>query len=300
MQRLRIAILAVAGFALLTGRAVAQTEEWIPVYPRPLEEAARFLEAEYHAPVTYEDPLWLWAGDSVVRGSDPDSPMARWLWDRKLNLPQETSRAEGGKLDAALVQRVIDAYHAQNPADARFKVIESSLGLHIVPGSAHDGSGRMVAVTALLDTVISVPEAARMPSEHFEAICQAVTDASGVKVTNGQQWMDQFFAPNGAAPRRFAAQILSAQEKEPYSFRWGATGMSARAALVDLLRTSATTLSWALMCHPNLKRQNSECVLNLTPIVIAVTGDDGKPDRKSISFDRCGDCAFLKYVQPGR
>jgi hypothetical protein len=287
-------ILAVTGFSLLAGRAVAQTRDWIPVHPRPLAAAARLLQAEYRAPVTYEDPLWLWAGDSVVRGSDPDSPTARWLWDRKLNLPQETSRAEGGKLDAALVQRVIDAYHAQNPADARFKLIESSLGLHIVPAYAHDESGRMVAVTALLDTVISVPEAPRMPSEHLAAICQAVTDASGVKITSGQQSMDQAFAPNGVVPHRFAAQTLNAQEKEPYSFRWGATGMSARAAVVDLLRTSATTLTWALMCQPNLKRQNSDCVLNLTPIVIAVTGDDGKPDRKSISYDRCGDCAFLK------
>jgi hypothetical protein len=283
-----------AGLSLVVAVALAQTADWNPIVPRPLEEAQLFLENQYEKPVTYEDPVWRWIGDSVAVGSQTDGPFGRLLWDRHLDLPDGVTAQENRKLDARLVQRVVDEYHRQNPGDTRFKVVESSLGLHILPAYVHDENGTLVEASSLLDTKITVPSAARMPSEHFRAICEAITNASGTRVDFGGQWLDQFLAPNGAVPRYGAETLLTAKEKEPYSFQWAASGVPAREALIGLIESSSTTLTWALLCRPSLKPQDRFCVLNLGPIQVTRADSDGKLVKKSLSYDRCGKCEFLK------
>ena len=110
----------------------------------------------------------------------------------------------------------------------------------------------------------------------------------------GGKWLDQFFAPNGAVPRYGAEILFTAKEKEPYSFQWGASGVPAREALVGLIESSSTTLTWALLCQPSLRPQNRSCTLTLAPIRLTRADDDGKPVKKSLSYDRCGKCEFLK------
>ena len=161
-----------------------------------------------------------------------------------------------------MIQSVIDAYHQQNPGGTRYKVIESALGFHIVPMFAHDENGAMVATSSLLDTRITVSRMQRMPSEHIRAICEALTAASGTRVQAGGKWIDQFFAPNGAVPRYGAARLLRAEEKAPFSLEWGVSGIPAREALIQLLLSSRTTLTWALLCQPSLageQRMHSYC-----------------------------------------
>jgi hypothetical protein len=253
-----------------------------------------FLENQFEKPVTYEDPVWRWLGDSVAAGSQSDGPFGRLLWDRQLDLPNGSTAQESPKLDVHVVQRIVDAYHRQNPGDTRFKVVESSLGLHILPAYVHDENGTLVEASSLLDTKITVPSAARMPSEHFRAICEAITNAAGSRVDLGGKWLDQFFAPNGTVPRSGATALLTAKEKEQYSFKWGASGVLAREALIGLIESSSTTLTWALLCRPTLTPQDRFCVLNLAPIQLTRANGDGKPVKRALTYDRCGKCEFLK------
>lgn len=293
-MRIQNATAIAIGLSLVAISAFAQTVEWNPLYPRPLDQARLFLENQYEKPVTYEDPVWRWIGDSVAVGSEPDGPFGRLLWDRHFDLPREVTREENPKLDVRLVQRVIDAYHQQNPGDTRFKVAESSLGLHILPALVHDENGVLVEASSLLDTRITVPSAARMPSEHFRAICEAVTSASGTKTDLNDPWLDQAFAPNAAVPPKGGAARFTAKEKEPYSFNWGASGVTARDALIQLIASSNTTLSWALLCEPSLRPKNRSCALNVVPLIVTRAGPDGKPDKKYRTYDRCGKCELLK------
>jgi hypothetical protein len=209
-------------------------------------------------------------------------------------MPNGVTAQEVPKLDSNLVQRIIDAYHQQNTGDTRFKVVGSSLGLHILPAYVHDQNGRLVEASSLLDTKITVPSAARMPSRHFRAICEAVTRASGTRVDYGGQWLDQFFAPNGRIPPRGAETLFTEKEKEPYPFQWGVSDVPAREALIGLIESSSTTLTWALLCGPSLRPEDRSCVLNLTAIQLTRADADGKPVRRSLSYDRCGECEFLK------
>ena len=79
---------------LLAGMPLfAQGDDWLALHPRPLEQARLFLENLYEKPVTYEDPVWRWIGDSTALGTDPEGPMGRWLWDRHLDLPPSLTRA---------------------------------------------------------------------------------------------------------------------------------------------------------------------------------------------------------------
>jgi len=262
--------------------------------PRPLMDAALLLEARYAKPVTYEDPVWLWRGDSYLAGYDENLPMALALKGRSLTLPKGLTPAETPTLNAALVGRVLDAYHSQNATDTRFKVTESRLGLHITPTQFHDAQGQLVPASTLLDVEIRVPEARRMASGHLQALCDAVTTSAGTSLINGGLWFDEFYAAGGLVPPRFATKVLTEKEREPYTFVWGATTMIARDALLSLLDSSGTTLSWRLLCQPSAKPQDRFCVLNVVPIRVPAIGADGKPlldaagkpQMQSVSYDR--------------
>ena len=289
------AILAMAvGVPLAAASAFGQAAGWDPLHPRPLNQLRLFLENQFEKTVTYEDPVWRWVADSVAVGSEPEGPMGRLLWERRLVLPAGVTRQENATLDMHLVEHIIDAYHRQNPGDTRFKVIESSLGLHIVPSFVHDEDGILVAATSLLDTRITVPRAARMPSEHFQAICAAIARTSGIRVDLADPWLDSVFAPNQAVPGRGGAARLSAKEKTPYSFEWGASGVPAREAMIELSAASNSTLSWGLLCQPTLKPQDRWCTLNVVALVVTRPGLDGKPEKVYRTYDRCGKCEFLK------
>jgi hypothetical protein len=182
---------------------------------------------------------------------------------------------------------------ARTRATLAFTVVESSLGLHIIPAQARDENGTLVKAGSLLDATVTVPSASRMPSEHLRALCEAVTSSSGTKLDLAAKWADQFFAPNHAVPPYGAAALLSIQERAPYSFSWGARDVRARDALIALVESSSTTLSWALLCQPSLKPENRSCTLNVAPLQVTRTGPHGEPIRKALSYDRCGKCDFL-------
>ncbi len=268
---------------------VARQDEPIDILaPRPLEVLARgLLYQRYGVVVTFEDPVWQWRGDVNIRGNDESAPHAQWLKDRRLMLlPGWLTPERAPKLDAAALGRLLDAYHAQNDDGTRFKVLESRLGLHIVPAQFHNAAGQLVATSSLLDTRITVPVSARMASGHLKALCAAITAFSGTKVYDNGQSLDSAYAANGLIPRRNAAALLPEQEKARYAFAWGVNWVPAREALLLFIDQSATTLQWGFLCRPSAKPADRFCVLNLGPLLTKESLPDGKTVEKPVYFDR--------------
>jgi hypothetical protein len=254
--------------------------------PRALSDALLIVEQRYGKAIFYEDPVWQWQGDVDLRGQHPGEAWGWWLKMRHFTLPRGLDPKATPELSKGVVENVLGAYHEQNSDGTTYRVVDTPLGPDVVPLSFHDSSGAVVAATPVLDTVISVPFEARMPSEHLEAFCAAVRRASGIRVDPGADWMDEFFAANKIVPPRSAAQLLSRGAKAPFSFLWGAEAMPAREALLKLLDQSATTLRWRLLCRPSAKAADRFCILNIAPPQLGSVGPDGSYQLDAHDFDR--------------
>lgn len=255
---------------------------------RPLDAVANLLAGRYAQGISYEESMWLWKGD--LRIGDDNWRWARWPKDRTFVLPAGLTPEQTPVLDAPLLQGVVNAYDRQNPDGPTFRVTSTKLGLLILPEEVHDESGNRVAATTLLDTVISVPVALRTPAAHLAAIRDAVNAASGQQLKVQDFQFNSFFAPNGLIPLKWMAR----GDLGKYSITWGAQLVTAREALISLLDLSGTTFTWELLCQSSAQPQDRFCVLNVGPIQLTVTGPDGKPERKSLTDDRCGKCPSLR------
>jgi hypothetical protein len=90
--------------------------------------------------------------------------------------------------------------------------------------------------------------------------------------------LDSFYVANGYMIR----EPVTAAERPYMLFEWGASQMSAREALIDLLKNSATTMSWTLACKPDFFHGNQQqCMIGFHPLTV-----NGRP----IWFDRCTKC----------
>ena len=238
------------------------------VAPRPLYDVAILLKARYHKVVTCEEPVLVWSRDLLTKGRDPEGPMGLWPKDRRFVIPERLSPARMPELDLAALQSIVESYNLQDGDGPLFRATESPFGLHILPLQMHAANGELVKAVSLLDTRVSVSSALRMPSEHFRALCAAVTASRGrtLQFFYARKWLDDEFAPNGLRPPKGAAQLLPAKEKERYSIVWGAPNVTARAALMTLADLSATKLTWYLLCQPSAKPENRFCVLNMDAI----------------------------------
>jgi hypothetical protein len=262
--------------------------------PFPLAEFAELIQGRYARPVTYEDALLVWRGDQdEIR--ETGRPR---LKTRLFTLPGGLSPAETPGLDAALLRRALAAYHQQNDGP-RFDVRESRMGLHIVPAQVAGMDGQLAPSVNLLDSVITVPRARRTPTEHFRALCAALTVSSGVTVdfNGGFRPVEVLFLPNGNMPPHV---IWSEADKEPILIEWGAPGIPAQEALISLLDPSATTLSWELRCPAGEGRQGRRCLLSIVTIDITSTLPDGSTSAgRQMLYDRCTNCPPL-LPPPGR
>ena len=207
---------------------------------------------------------------------------------RSFQLPFRVGGADAPALDAALVGRILDAYHVQNDGP-KFRVANSSYGLHIVPALANDAGGRLAPAVSLLDMIVAVPAARRSPSGHLQALCDAVSAGSGTKMLCGPSMQfNQHFAHAGAAcPGGFSVNI-GAPVPSDCQFEWGATPGPARAALIGLLEQSSTTMTWQLLCGP--QASGRPCVLSAGPLIVTAAGADGQPRRNYLLYDRCTVC----------
>jgi hypothetical protein len=166
--------------------------------PRPLADAAAEIETTLGVSISYEDAALIYSGD-YARALDTE-------WGRKWAEEDSRFRARnplgliGGSLELHFVidpvsrkpivpvhqilQNLIDQHKARaNPGE--FKLLTVGDGFSIVPGAVRDTNGLTVPEHSPLDFQISFPLERRSGMATLETICQAVTAASGRKVTIG-------------------------------------------------------------------------------------------------------------------
>ncbi len=266
--------------------------------------AADVVGGRYAVAVTCEDPILLRRDAMALTGTHPERAMSYRKVEQAFVVPEELSPGITPKLSSASLVKLLDAYYRANPDGPRYRILESSYGFHLVPESVRDERGQLVRATTVLDAIITVPREVRTPSDHLQAIGEAVTRASGFKLdASGSMTADLLYAANGVVPTKMTLiRAYSGDEavKLPYSFPWGVSGVSGREALLSFLDKSATTLTWRLHCNPHPEPAKSLCWLWTEALVATVTGPDGTPERKTLSYDRCVTCPPLGRPFPRR
>jgi hypothetical protein len=230
----------------------------------------------YGRVVTYEEPLLTWSGE--LEPANGRNPNLKWAIRAKLQaftMPENTGIEPNA---GVLLENTLQAYHAQS-GGTRFRVLSSELGYHLVPEQVHDETGHLAPAHSVLDARITVPTETRTPRQHLLALLNAVTTANTVKVS----------PVIAGKPTGFDTVFRAT----PAQFPWGADGVVARDALIDLLKRSSTTMIWHLLCQPSAKAEDRACGLNMSMLEVTVTGAHGIPANRVLRFDRCGDCPPL-------
>ena len=241
--------------------------------------------------------------DMILTGIRPNVPMAYESRSRTVRIPSDLIPARTQKLDAAALGSLLDSYHRDNPDAPQFSVRETRYGLHIIPTLLRGDEGQVVRAVTPLDAIVTVPVGDRMASGHLAALSAAVNAAAGIKTLLIDDSVDSYYAANGLAlPRRVLARLLTGsggeEAKRPYVFRWGASGVPAREALLSLLEGSASTLTWYVTCHPSPDPANRLCNFSVVPLTVVVVGPDGKASKRSLAYDRCTKCPPLGPPPP--
>ncbi len=244
--------------------------------PRPMSTAADVLQRLYSKVVTYEDAILI-SSDDTEPITYSTGKIGLLPKSRGFSMPSEVDIEKSPKLDSHLIGSVLNAYHVQT-GGPRFKVISSDWGLHIIPAQVRSRDGRLVSAISLLDAHITVPFEKRMPSEHFKAICEAITASTGITLKDFMPWLNGYYAATGAEAYRFDAE----EYKRIVSFEWGATNMIAREAVIDFLKHSSSTLSWKILCEP----AEGFCVFNMMPLEVNHPAPDGRARWTPIAHDR--------------
>jgi hypothetical protein len=286
---------------IIPGLAQAPLDPEVVNHPSPLFEAAQRLGGRYAVPVTYEDAILLRKDETVLTGVDPGNPWSYEARIRPITIPWELTPTVTPKLNKAALGKLIDAFYATNPNGPRFRIEESKHGWHILPDSVRDERGQFVSAVTPLDAVVSVPAAERLVEDHLGALVDALTRATGIEINQFTPDCNRFYAANGLMPPKalgLAPELSTLEAKRPYSFSWGANGVTGRGALRSLLEGSATTLAWYVTCHSQPAHGKSVCGLSVVPLVVTVTGADGRPERRSLTYDRCTKCPPLPPPPP--
>jgi hypothetical protein len=252
--------------------------------PLALEKAADRLEQLYSVPVTYEEPHRVWSGEVEFVGRLTDGKEVGRIPPHTLAMP--AGLTTGSELRLAQMMDLVRAHSDQNPSEPRFRVEQSKAGFHIIPSESHDAEGRLVPAPDPLSAVITVPTASRTASEHLAALFGAVQSAVKTPMILIADEFDQVYVANNYFVP--SAKELHQAARSYMVFEWGAEKVLARAALIDLLAGSRTTLSWRLHCSPYLN--TPACYF--TPTLLQVG-----PQRKTVAYDRCKNCQPMPLGQ---
>ena len=270
----------------------------------PLSDFAQQLGGLYAKQITFEEPLLLWSGDQ----EDPRAPGFFEPKYRDFTPPPGLTPQEAPVLTLGMLRSAIEAYHSQTDGP-RYTATESGGGFHIIPIAAADADGNPGAPINLLDAPVTIPFARRTPTEHFQALCDAIAAGSGVKILcavgPGTSLLETLYLPNGryfhlndmvfenrtatgeTIPLTPERAKRKEQIHEQMSIGWGAQGVSARDAMVSLLEPSATTFTWHFLCQGGLGLKGRTCVLNVTTINILKKVPGGVSAYPLLQWDRC-------------
>jgi hypothetical protein len=125
---------------------------------------------------------------------------------------------------------MVSAYNARLGA-ATFSVLHDGL-IQVVPQQTRDKSGRLVVTKPVLDSKIALEAKPRTAMATLEAICEAVSAATGQKIEPG-------IVP------------FNAMRQKKVSI--GADNETARSVLKKLIAATGMKMSWALFYDPGTK-----------------------------------------------
>ena len=136
--------------------------------PHPLAKAAEILMQLYGVPISFED-----ASQYVYPGDLPDAVEFRAKQPGRRTLPPRVGTLQfvpeplamslrpvqpAEQKEVARVLKTILDQHERNGNPGKFKVLETSAGLVIVPEATRDATGTFVPNQSLLDTRITIPD----------------------------------------------------------------------------------------------------------------------------------------------
>lgn len=225
---------------------------------RPLAQAILVLQERFGFVITYEDPRYVNADEmsdvteQVRRDLDkfPPGQAPRVLVPKGGTLVFEyDSGSDSSPPDANLIMQQLLAAHAVSGHAGTFGIETGTDVIHVFPTAGRDVSGRITAQKSVLDEVINLPAQERTGLQTLEALCAAVSKATGQRVVVG------------TIPDRLFDQYKDRKERK----------LKARDALVQLLEEArnGARLSWRLLYDPGLKIY----ALNIRPIHANIASD---------------------------
>lgn len=278
---------AVLSFALLCGAILSahavypktmtdRQEGFIIDSPRPLWELVELLQSRYGVAVTLEEPFW--PGNGAAEAAGGGAPESFYLPKASIRfaIPADLLPEERSAFHLSNLNEILALYNREGSDAVKFEAVSSEWGFHILPVAFNMDNGETVVVHSPLDFPVHVANRHRMASEHFEAFCDAVGASTGLEFTPFAPHMDGWFALGGVVPPKFAASQLSEKDRAPYAFAWGTEKHTGRSALLDLLKLSSTTVSWALYCRGDRGRKGT-CFLNLSALRVMELDEHGRP-----------------------
>ncbi len=243
---------------------------------RPLYEVTLLLEEKYGIPVTLEEPIWTGDPNGVPPHEQGRRPVFQLEGGVRFVVPGSLLPEDRTAFSLATLNEILALYNGARIDPIRFEAVSSEWGFHVVPVSYAADDGRVVPVRSALDFPVQVETARRLASEHFSILCKQLEAATGMRILN---WvggrLDGWFAAGGLNPPK-VLPTLDEESREPYKFAWGVARTSARSALLDFLKLSATTLGWTVFCRER-PGPGGQCVFGLYPLKVRVTDEQGRP-----------------------
>jgi hypothetical protein len=209
---------------------------------RPIAKAITMLEARYGWIITYEDPPYVYPADiadvtdNVRRDLDkyPKGAAPRVLVPQggELSFDYDVTSQTGLPTDPVTVlqQLLMASTHY-----GQFRLEQDRGIIHVIPTASKGASGKLAGTKSVLDTLITLPAKERTGIQTLEAVCAAISHATGVRVIVGTVPLNLFM-----------------QHKD----QQGVAGQQARQVLVQLFEMMGNErkLSWQLFYGPGTKR----------------------------------------------
>jgi hypothetical protein len=209
--------------------------------PRPVAAALLKMETKYGWAITYEDPRYVHEGEIANEvefrkyRSRPGEPKVAIPKGGSLSVDYDVAADSDLPSNPELViQKILDANSAAGNA-GRFRIERDGELLHVIPTVDRDRTGAFTPHESVLDAVINLPEEERSGPKKLQAISDAITKATSVRVVVGT----------------FPTNVLF-----QYHDRRAAVGEKARDVLVHLLNSAkhGQDLSWRLLYDPEVNQ----------------------------------------------
>jgi hypothetical protein len=208
---------------------------------RPVKGAVERLEKEFHVPITYEDPLYIFPGDVediTAKVARPEALAAtsrprviKGMKSRDLRFSYSRASTTTSAFSSArlAVGSALDANNTDYPP-AIFDVADEGGRLHVYPKKVKNKLGEYVAQRSLLDVPISIEPEERTALEFVQLLCSALSRESETLVETGMlslnYWSQQRTSLGGKnrPAREFLVALLAELEgRDPqnrHKFSW--------------------------------------------------------------------------------